>query len=51
MGEGCITSQGINPALEGFLAGLLENKADAAVAKAGKLQHALVFLQISPGNA
>jgi hypothetical protein len=40
----------VDPAFEGFFAGLLKSKTDAAVAEARKLHHALRLIEISLGD-
>jgi hypothetical protein len=41
----------MNPDFKGFLTGLLQQKANAAVAKPGKLQHAPCFSEVGLGNS
>jgi hypothetical protein len=50
VGEGSHASLGVDPAFEGFFAGLLKSKTDAAVAEARELHHALCLIEISLGD-
>lgn len=50
VGEGSQASLGVDPAFEGFFAGLLKPKTDAAVAEARELHHALRLHEISLGD-
>jgi len=50
VGEGSQASLGVDPAFEGFFAGLLKPETDAAVAEARELHHALHPFKISLGD-